>query len=173
MAAINYVAGREYGSKYDPTGNPQVDGGKLGSVYTSVAEHLMAGPADAAEHDDSGWRRDAVSTAAAGKGIIQTLLAAAAAERSSRAHRRGGVSLFGDDARAVREIMPQSFLFYTNRADLAELKLVLFTLYCLPCTVCPVLFALYRLPCTVCPVLSATIARLHTGDLRGNGGAWV
>ena len=160
MAAINYVAEREYGSKYDPTGNPQVDGGKLGSVYTSVAEHLMAGPADAAEHDNSGWRRDAVSTAAAGKGIIQMLLAAAAAERSSRAHRRGaGVSLFGGGARTVWEIMPQSFLFYTNRADLAELKLVLFTLYCLPCTVCPVLFA--------------TIARLHTGDLRGNGGAWV
>ena len=61
MAAINYVAGREYGSKYDPTGNPQVDGGKLGSVYTSVVEHLMAGPADTAENDNSGWRRDAVS----------------------------------------------------------------------------------------------------------------
>ena len=61
VAAINYVAGREYGSKYDPTGNPQVDGGKLGSVYTSVAEHLMAGPADTAENDNSGWRRDAVS----------------------------------------------------------------------------------------------------------------
>ena len=156
MAAINYVAEREYGSKYDPAGNPQVDGGKLGSVYTSVAEHLMAGPADAAEHDNSGWRRDAVSTAAAGKGIIQMLLAAAAAERSSRAHRRGGVSLFGDDARAVREIMPQSFLFYTNRADLgsgAEAGTVcpaLFALYCLPCTVCPVPFALYCLPCTVC-----------------------
>ena len=59
--------------------------------------------------------------------------------------------MFGDDARAVREIMPQSFLFYTNRADLgsgAEAGTVcpaLFALYCLPCTVCPVLFALYCL----------------------------
>ena len=42
-------------------GNPEVDGGKLGSVYTSVAEHLLGGPPSSTARDRSCWRRDEAS----------------------------------------------------------------------------------------------------------------